>query len=179
METKLAVPFSRARSIEDINEIRVQGSEGSEYPDSIPLSNDNILLRGMSLRNTQHIIGVVVYTGHETKIQMNTTKADYKMSRMMKLTNRAILQIFMLQVLFSLSGASICATWTLENLDNPYLQMNHGDFTKQGKAYMIATMAGSWILIFCNFVPISLLVTLEMVKFWQGAFMDYDVDMYD
>ena len=44
---------------------------------------------------------------------------------------------------------------------------------------MIATMAGSWILIFCNFVPISLLVTLEMVKFWQGAFMDYDLDMYD
>ena len=71
METKLDAPFSRARSIEDINEIRVQGSgdsEYSEYKDSIPLSNDNILLRGMSLRNTQHIIGVVVYTGHETKI---------------------------------------------------------------------------------------------------------------
>ncbi len=32
------------------------------------LSNDNMLLRGMSLRNTEEIIGIVVYTGHETKI---------------------------------------------------------------------------------------------------------------
>ena len=44
---------------------------------------------------------------------------------------------------------------------------------------MVLTMTGSWILIFCNFVPISLLVTLEMVKFFQGSFMDMDVDMYD
>ena len=147
----------------------------------IPLSNDNILLRGMSLRNTEHVLGIVVYTGHETKIQMNTTKSGYKMSRMMTLTNQAILQIFLLQVFFSVIGAAFCATWTLDNEDNPYLEMTHGgdSYTKQGKVYMIATMAGSWILIFCNFVPISLLVTLEMVKFWQGTFMDYDMEMYD
>ena len=30
-----------------------------------------------------------------------------------------------------------------------------------------------------NFVPISLLVTLEMVKFWQGLQMQHDVTMYD
>ena len=30
-----------------------------------------------------------------------------------------------------------------------------------------------------NFVPISLLVTLEMVKFFQGSFMDCDIEMYD
>lgn len=34
-------------------------------------------------------------------------------------------------------------------------------------------------LFFSNFVPISLLVTLEMVKFFQGSFMQYDVDMFD
>lgn len=145
----------------------------------LPLSNDNILLRGMSLRNTGHVLGIVVYTGHDTKIQMNTTKSGYKMSKMMTLTNQAILQIFLLQVLFSVTGAFFCATWTLENDDNSYLEMTRGGYEKQGKVYMVATMAGSWILIFCNFVPISLLVTLEMVKFWQGAFMDYDMDMYD
>ena len=53
----------------------------------IPLSNDNMVLRGMSLRNTEMIIGVVVYTGHETKIQMNTVKSEYKFSKMMNLTN--------------------------------------------------------------------------------------------
>lgn len=32
----------------------------------------------------------------------------------------------------------------------------------------LLTKWGTWLLIFTNFVPISLLVTLEMVKFIQG-----------
>jgi len=34
-------------------------------------------------------------------------------------------------------------------------------------------------LIFTNLVPISLMVTLEIVKFWQGIFMSWDVNMFD
>ena len=30
-----------------------------------------------------------------------------------------------------------------------------------------------------NFVPISLIVTLEIVKYWQGMFMSWDVEMFD
>ena len=37
----------------------------------------------------------------------------------------------------------------------------------------------TWILIFTNLVPISLLVSLEVVKFWQAIFMSYDINMYD
>ena len=37
-------------------------------PSWTPLNNSNVALRGMSLRNTEHVTGVVVYTGHETKI---------------------------------------------------------------------------------------------------------------
>lgn len=36
----------------------------------------------------------------------------------------------------------------------------------------------SWMLIFTNFVPISLLVTLEMVKFVQGIFIALDLNLY-
>jgi phospholipid-transporting ATPase len=38
---------------------------------------------------------------------------------------------------------------------------------------------GTWVLILTNFVPISMLVTLEVIKFWQGMFMTYDVLMID
>ena len=33
---------------------------------------------------------------------------------------------------------------------------------------MLFTQWGSWILLFTNFVPISLIVSLEMVKYIQG-----------
>lgn len=55
----------------------------SETQESIPLSNDNIMLRGMSLRNTEFVIGIVVYTGSDTKIQMNSSSGKYKTSRIM------------------------------------------------------------------------------------------------
>ena len=34
----------------------------------VPLNINNVLLRGMSLKNTEDILGCVVYTGHDTKI---------------------------------------------------------------------------------------------------------------
>jgi len=40
--------------------------------------------------------------------------------------------------------------------------------------YIFAEKWGTWILIFTNFVPISLLVTLEMVKFVQGIVISKD-----
>ena len=42
--------------------------DNSKKSNIIPLSNDNIALRGMSLRNTEVVTGVVVYTGHDSKI---------------------------------------------------------------------------------------------------------------
>ena len=42
--------------------------ENEKKSNTIPLSNDNVALRGMSLRNTEVVTGVVVYTGHDSKI---------------------------------------------------------------------------------------------------------------
>lgn len=36
----------------------------------------------------------------------------------------------------------------------------------------------TYIIIFTNFVPISALVTLDMVKFFQGIMMMFDLNMY-
>ena len=55
-------------------------STGSITGNIVALSNDNIALRGMSLRNTEFVTGIVVYTGHDTKIQKNSTGAKYKAS---------------------------------------------------------------------------------------------------
>ena len=60
----------------------------NEFVTEIPLSNDNIVLRGMSLRNTEHVTGLIVYTGHDSKIQMNSTGAVYKTSNISHITNR-------------------------------------------------------------------------------------------
>lgn len=167
-----------------------------------PLSNDGVALRGMSLKNTEWAIGVVCYTGHQTKIQMNTNKAVYKASKVMMQTNTLIGMIFVLQLVLSILGAVLATQWMQANMDNPYLSFvmkgaSHVVTTAKGhkiapagsgvvlgmketdSSFIFLQTMGTWLLIFTNFVPISLLVTLELVKFWQGIFMESDLTMYD
>jgi len=54
------------------------------------LEADNIILRGSILRNTEFIYGVTVFTGHETKIMMNSTKSKMKFSNLDVITNKLI-----------------------------------------------------------------------------------------
>lgn len=63
---------------------------------SFSLSSENVVLRGSSLRNTEYIVGVVVYTGHQTKIMMNSTNSKYKPSKIEKITNRQIIYVFLI-----------------------------------------------------------------------------------
>ena len=72
-------------------------------------------------------------------------------------------------------GASTGTAWIATNQHAVYLSLPHTavDFGLWIK------MVGTWILMFTNLVPISLIVCLEVLKFWQGFFMMWDVDMYD
>ena len=82
---------------------------------------------------------------------MNTTKAAYKVSKMMELTNTSIFYIFIMQCLFSLVGATYSAMWTEEFGDDvTYLGFDKGteNYAKADITYIILTMTGSWILIF-------------------------------
>lgn len=62
----------------------------------ISLNSDYVLLRGMSVRNTEYVIGVVIFTGHETKVMMNSASAKYKFSRLELLSNYSIFIIFVI-----------------------------------------------------------------------------------
>jgi len=86
----------------------------------------------------------------------------------------------MIMIIASAFGSFIGTSWMVVNYDKArYLGFMRGEAWKtDGGLYFLKT-TGTWILIFTNFVPISLIVTLEIVKFWQGIFMGYDIEMYD
>lgn len=112
---------------------------------------------------------------------MNSTSSRQKKSRLEKKLNYYIVFIFCMQLLFCSIAAIYAATWNLTTRDetNHYLHwdMNSNIWTELWPLQFIQEF-GSWILIFTNFVPISLLVTVELVKFMQAYFIQEDVNIY-
>ena len=62
------------------------------------LDFSNFLMRGSILKNTKYIFGLVVYTGHETKVMMNVVRSGSKKSALEKKMEAQILVIFLIQV---------------------------------------------------------------------------------
>ena len=143
---------------------------------AIPLSSEQFLLRGSSLKNTDWIVGVVVYSGHETKIMLNSSKSKAKMSSNEKQMNNQIIYLFFLQLALCGFCAVFNVSWTASSIDEAtYLELKRAN---TDTFYLFVVNFFSWMLLFSNFVPISLLVTLEMVKFIQAIFISWDLDLY-
>ena len=139
------------------------------------IDKQSFLLRGSYLKQTDYIIGVVVYVGHNTKSMINSPNARAKTSSIERIMNYQIITIFFLQIFLS-SISSIIYVLVYKNHKFSYLSLEQKE-NNYGKLY--ATILGTWILIFTNFVPISLLVTMESIKFFQAIMIMWDVDMYD
>ena len=142
----------------------------------VPMGPDEILLRGSSLKNTEWVYGVCVFTGHETKIMKNGTKSRPKKSKIEIATNRYIIIIMGIQILVSLFGAVYATIWQNRvGMNIWYLGYTNDDplFVEFVEAF------GIWFICMMNLVPISLLVTLEMVKVFQAYFINNDVMMFD
>lgn len=80
-----------------------------------PLGPERVLLRGAMLRNTSWIFGAVIYTGHETKLMMNSTRAPLKRSTVDRITNHQVLMLFFFLVLLCLISALFNEVWTRQH----------------------------------------------------------------
>lgn len=57
------------------------------------LDNDKILLRGCVLRNTQWCYGLVIFSGHDTKLMMNSGQTVFKRTNIDRLMNKLIIGV--------------------------------------------------------------------------------------
>ena len=123
-----------------------------------PLDNNNVVLRGCSLKITGWVYGLVIYTGVDSKIMMNSNKPRQKKSRLEFKMGIIVACVFLAQMLLTF----LCGFMSVVMGAHPLVD----DLTVSGNLLM--RQWGSWILLFTNFVPISLIVSLEMVKYIQG-----------
>uniref|UniRef100_A0A674BPC3 Phospholipid-transporting ATPase n=1 Tax=Salmo trutta TaxID=8032 RepID=A0A674BPC3_SALTR len=139
----------------------------------VPLGPEQILLRGARLRNTQWVNGMVVYTGHDTKLMQNSTRPPLKLSSVEHITNTLILALFGCLLAISLVCSAGQTLWKTQHGDFAwYMDLNYGGAANFGLNFL------TFIILFNNLIPISLLVTLEVIKFIQAYFINWDMDMH-
>ena len=84
----------------------------------------------------------------------------------------------LVQFLCSVLGALISTIESKGSMkDHWYLQGDEGSSESAGVMFLKETAI--WFITLMNFVPISLLVTLEMINFAQAQFIMWDIDVYD
>lgn len=140
------------------------------------ITNDNVLLRGCTLRNTKWVIGVVIYTGSETKIVLNggiTPEKKSKISRELNLS--VIINFILLFVLCFISGLINGLFYDKKDTSRLYYEFAAYSSTSAGNGVLSFFVA---LIIYQSLVPISLYISIEIIKTAQAYFIYSDVKMY-
>ncbi|CAG8528415.1 16324_t:CDS:2 [Acaulospora colombiana] len=142
-----------------------------------PISINNALLRGCVVRNTEWIIGLVMFTGTDTKIMLNSGDTPSKRSRIEIETNFQVTMNFIILFILCFGSAIAGAIYYVQPISSAdvfeFSENNAGGAVENG----FLTFWTSLIL-FQNIVPISLYITIEMVKTVQAYFIHSDIDLY-
>ncbi|KAE8291718.1 Phospholipid-transporting ATPase ID [Larimichthys crocea] len=121
---------------------------GQKYP----LDNEKILLRGCTLRNTEWCFGLVLFGGPETKLMQNCGKSTFKRTSIDRLMNVLVLCIFgFLAIMYKMATKL------------PSLPSSH---------------SGPYVIILNTVVPISLYVSVEIIRLGNSFYIDWDRKMY-
>uniref|UniRef100_A0A4W6EVR0 Phospholipid-transporting ATPase n=1 Tax=Lates calcarifer TaxID=8187 RepID=A0A4W6EVR0_LATCA len=140
----------------------------------VGLHNNNLLLRSCTIRNTETVVGIVVYAGHETKAMMNNSGPRYKRSQLERRLNTDILWCVVLLIIMCMTAAIGHGLW-LKNLKDPVFVADGETAPALAGFYVFWTM----IIVLQVLIPISLYVSIEIVKLGQIYFIHNDLALYN
>lgn len=139
--------------------------------EKLPLTNNEIVYRGSILRNTERVFGMAIYTGEECKIRMNANKNPrIKSPSLQAKVNRVVMLIVVLVVVLAIACTIAYKYWS-QDVESSAWYLSQAD-VEYGPIFT------SFLIMFNTMIPISLYVSMEIVKVAQ-MFLLNDIDMYD
>ena len=125
---------------------------------SCAVSEQTLLLRSSRLRNTKWAVGIVVYTGQESKVMLNSRSSSNKQSHVEGSVNTFIIAIFFIQLVMAILSAILSGFWASTQCPkHDYLHC-----TSSGGQVGSMTF-WTYIILLNSLIPASLIVTMEIV----------------
>ncbi|KAK0556666.1 phospholipid transporting ATPase [Tilletia horrida] len=142
-----------------------------------PITINELLLRGSALRNTEWVIGLVLFTGEDTKIMLNSGDTPTKRSKIEQETNfNVLMNFFILMIMCAV--CTVFGGFELSKTDNSKYFFENGVEVSTSNVINALVILGSCLVVFQNIVPISLYISIEIVKTIQAFFIFSDIEMY-
>lgn len=142
-----------------------------DFTHNITLSMQNMILRGSTLKNVKEVVGVVVYTGVDTKLMMNSRiLKQRKQSKVVGMLNKFFWFVISELLLFAL----IC---TIVNIYYYYKYPSMKELYNVPETGFILSIF-TFLILYNNLVPISLYVTLDFIKLMQAKLIEYDPNLF-
>ncbi|KAH8287609.1 hypothetical protein KR054_010752 [Drosophila jambulina] len=152
--------------------IELKGSEGRV----LPLSAENVLLRGSRVKNTECVIGCAVYTGMITKLQLNS-----RLTRNKNASSETYINRFLIVILVALI-AIVTLLYFLKRYNELFVipKLTYlGDATDSYSVKQFLQDYLSFLILFNYLIPISLYVTIELQRVIGSLFMEWDQELYE
>ena len=154
-----------------------------------------MLLKGTFLRNTRWVVGLIVYTGKETRIIMNSQKVRDKQSDIEKMMNKFTAYIVTVMLVLTFVLAILGGYWhssaseeyssdaseanidvedikPMDNTDGTpvhfYIDFGYSSMLEGGFTFL------RYFQLLSLFIPTSLFVTLEFLKVYIAIYMKQD-----
>ncbi|XP_033842587.1 phospholipid-transporting ATPase IH-like isoform X1 [Periophthalmus magnuspinnatus] len=159
---------------------RINIYKDKEEPVARPLGAENLLLRGATLKNTQHIYAVAVYTGMETKMALNYQSKSQKRSAVEKSMNAFLIVYLCILISKAVINTVLKYAWQWSpDRDEPWY--NHRTEHERQRHVVIRAFTDflAFMVLFNYIIPVSMYVTVEMQKFLGSYFITWDEDMFD
>ncbi|KAL7412424.1 hypothetical protein BDY24DRAFT_392878 [Mrakia frigida] len=153
-------------------------SFGSAWKEKLePVTINELLLRGCTIRNSQWIIGLVVFTGGDTKIMLNGGETPSKRSKIEVETNFNVIMNFIILMGLCIVTAVIYGFVQMKD-GRSFNSFEVGSNPSDNTVINALVIFVSGLIVFQNIVPISLYISIEIVKTIQAFFIFQDIEMY-
>ncbi|KAG9439248.1 hypothetical protein H6P81_019413 [Aristolochia fimbriata] len=143
--------------------------------DVCPLTINNTLLQSCYLRNTEWACGVAVYTGNETKLGMSRGIPEPKLTAVDAMIDKLTGAIFLFQIVVVIVLGVAGNVWK----DTEARQQWYVLYPEEGPWYELLVIPLRFELLCSIMIPISIKVSLDLVKSLYAKFIDWDNEMYD
>ncbi|KAL3919948.1 MAG: hypothetical protein SGPRY_005444 [Prymnesium sp.] len=147
--------------------------------DPVPVTINNMILRGSSLRNTAYVLGLVVNTGIDTKVMQGARKPKARSSSIEKSLNPLIVIVrrpehVVIILIILCTVASIARTTAANTLQDEAWYLDYQDAESTNFIWVILR----FFVLLNAFVSVSLMLSIYVCKSIQAWFMQQSVNMY-